>query len=86
MSLGREISEEMAIDYEVYEGINIQRMKRGVWVMRGGTEINLSDMSASHIWNCIRMLERNEEKDDIAQMWIDTFLEELERRNLFVFV
>lgn len=85
MSLGSEISEEMAIDYEVYESVNIQRMKRGVWVMRDGTKISLSDMSASHIWNCIRMLERNEEKDDIAQMWIDTFFEEIKRRNLFVF-
>ena len=84
MSYGVDLAIEMAIDHEIYEEINIRNMERRVWTMRDGKEIPLSDMTTKHIQNCIRMLERGT-PDDIAEMWVRTFTEELNRREEVVF-
>lgn len=84
MSFGREIAEEWAIDAEVWYYEELDRCAKGDWTQRDGTVINISDMEHSHIQNCIQMLKRQEEKygtDDIREVWIDQFTEEIERRN-----
>jgi hypothetical protein len=45
----------------------------GIWTMRDGTEIAVTDMTTSHIRNCMRMVGKN-------HGWYAVFADELERR------
>ena len=48
------------------------------WTTRNGKQIKISDMTTSHIINCLKMLERgNFDKDKY-----DSLLEELEKREV----
>lgn len=46
------------------------------WTTKDGTEIPISEMTTSHIKNCIRMLNNVENADG----WIEVFKKELSRR------
>lgn len=54
-------------------------MRRGIWTMRDGTEIDIREMTDSHIKNCIRML--SEKESEFAEMWVWRFAEELKFRD-----
>lgn len=54
--------------YEMYND-----MRAGIWTMRDGTEIAVTDMTTSHIRNCMRMVGTKHE-------WYRVFAEELKRR------
>lgn len=54
--------------YEMYHC-----MQAGIWTMRDGTEIAVTDMTTSHIRNCMRTVGKNNE-------WYAVFADELERR------
>lgn len=54
--------------YEMYNN-----MQSGIWTMRDGTEIAVTDMTTSHIRNCMRMVGKNCD-------WYKVFADELERR------
>ena len=51
----------------------------GIWTMRDGTKIRVSEMTEDHIHNTIRMLERND-TSDFYFPWIERFRRELEGR------
>ena len=48
------------------------------WTMRNGEQIKISDMSTSHIINCLQMLE----KGNFVKDTYDSLLEELEKREV----
>ena len=78
MSYGREIAAEMAIDLEVAYLQHIDRLMKSLWTMEDGTIISVSDMDVQHIGACIRMLKKHD--DDLSEMWIRRFRDELEER------
>lgn len=79
MSYGEEVRVEQEIMHELARGRVMRDAERGVWTMRDGTEIEVKDMSTSHILNSKRMLERKNMADFLTP-WITRFEKELERR------
>lgn len=70
MSMWEDISNDYA--YEMY-----CNKKYGIWTMRDGTEIAVSDMTTNHIKNCMRLVgEKNE--------WFKIFSDELNRRGVMM--
>lgn len=80
MSLGSDIVSEMAADFYAFEGIIEDAARAGIWTMKDGTRIPVTEMTDLHIRNTIRMLERKD-KYDIYMPWITRLREELERRS-----
>jgi len=78
MSYGAEIAMEMEIDREVMRVGAEQLASYGLWIMRDGTEIHVTDMTDRHIENCIRMLRRG--GSPYADVFIHMFEAEQERR------
>jgi hypothetical protein len=66
MGYGRELMEDSA--YERYA-----EAKAGIWTMKNGDEIEIKDMTDSHIKNCMRMVGKDTE-------WYEIFQRELDRR------
>ncbi|KAB0577326.1 hypothetical protein EI53_01893 [Fusobacterium naviforme] len=79
MSYGREIAAEMMIEQETAYNQHMNRLMKSLWTMEDGTIISVRDMDTGHIGNCIRMLKNRE--DDLADMWIRRFRDELEERH-----
>lgn len=63
---------------EIYRDMYLDAIKDGDWTMRNGKEINVREMSRSHIRNCIAMLERGNSL--FADEWIERFKQELSFR------
>lgn len=79
MSFGNELYEEMMIDQWIAEEEESQRIEAGQWKKKDGSVIQISDMSESHIQNCLAMIKRNRD-DDNAMNWIKLFEAELNKR------
>lgn len=56
-----------------------RRLKEGIWRTREGRDLKISDMTTSHIKNCISFIERLRE-GNIYTPYIPLFKEELEKR------
>lgn len=78
MSYGAEVAMEMEIDRQIMYARAEQLAREGRWTMRDGTEIHVTDMSNSHIENCIRMLKRG--ASPYADVFISMFEAEQKRR------
>lgn len=84
MSLGREMAEEWRIDAELLLYQALRKAEAGIWTQKDGTLIAVEDMETRHIQNCIRMLERQNERygaDGLREVWIEVFDKELRRRH-----
>lgn len=79
MSMGEESLIEMEIEAEIFRDRQLSAIKEGVWTMKDGQEIKLTDMANRHIENCIRMLEKKD--GEIPELWADRFKKELEWRD-----
>ncbi|MBC8522309.1 hypothetical protein H8D29_00105 [PVC group bacterium] len=60
----------------------VDRLTTGLWRMKCGKEIHISDMDSSHLKSSIAMIKRNEERPmhALAIAWIEKFEEELKKR------
>ncbi len=76
MSYGREIMEEQAPMYEAA----LDRAYAKIWTIRDGSTIKVKDMTTAHINNCLHMLGPPD-NDDLIEIWITTFEEELKERS-----
>lgn len=79
MGYGREVAIEMEIDAEIAYQQHINRLMKGMWTKKNGEQISIGDMTVNHILNCIRMLQGRH--DDISEMWLQRFREELQDRD-----
>lgn len=79
MGLGEDVRIDIEIAREIAWDNAYRRIKEGVWMMRDGQEIKLTDMTNRHIENCIRMLEKKD--GEIPELWADRFKKELEWRD-----
>ena len=80
MSYGLEVLEEFLIDQDVALEMKYRELESGEWSTRDGELIKIENMDIQHIRNCIRMLNRNRANDELAQLWIEKFEAELDRR------
>ena len=78
MGIGREIEEELDIDREIRKKSIQRQIQNGSWVMRNGDQINIREMTDSHIRNCIKMLLGK--GSWTADAWVQRFNEELNFR------
>ena len=58
MSYGREAAVEREIERELVYAHAVSEAEKGLWTMRGGKKIHVSEMTDSHISNCLAMLKR----------------------------
>ena len=65
-----------------------KNLETGMWIQKNNKEIHISEMTTSHICNCINMLNRkiahksaNKYAIKYSKLWIDKFTQELEHRN-----
>lgn len=80
MSLGSDVLIEREITKAlIYDAIKSEA-KTGIWETKDKKKIHVSDMSDSHIRNCINLIKKKD-KEDMYMPWINRFEEELERRN-----
>ena len=80
MSYGRELAEDMAMVFDLYQEKVKRDAEKGIWTMRDGTKIPVEEMTTSHLQNTIRFLERKEDTTDLWLPWIVRMQEELEKR------
>ena len=78
MSYGEEIATEQMIAGELAYIRSEQRAADGLWETRDGQTLKVTDMTTSHIQNCLRMLKRGNSR--YADPFIGMFEKELERR------
>lgn len=78
MSYGAEIATEQMIERELLYVRAEQRAFDGLWETREGKTLKVTDMTTSHIQNCLRMLKRG--NSPYADPFIGMFEKELERR------
>jgi hypothetical protein len=67
----------MGADDEDVESILIENAKNNVWLTQDGRELNISDMSTSHIRSTLSVIGGDQ---FIADLYKDKFKRELERR------
>ena len=53
----------------------------GIWTMKDGTKIPITEMSTEHLENCIKMIERND-KRDLFLSWLIVLKKELNNRKI----
>ena len=58
-------------EYEPWIDMEFTKADRGIWTQKNGEEINIKDMTDSHIQNTINMLKRRD-CDSINEYWIMT--------------
>ena len=80
MSYGRELAEDMAAEFDLYQEKVKHDAEKGIWTMRDGTRIPVEEMTTSHLQNTISFLERKEDPTDLWFPWIMRMREELKRR------
>ena len=83
MSYGRELAEEMWIDYDIWFSENMSQINKGIWTKRDGETISIYKMTNSHIQNCINMLNKqisNGTDNEFTDLWVNRFKKELEFR------
>ena len=66
-------------EYEPWIDIEFTKADRGIWTQKNGEEINIKDMTDSHIQNTINMLKRRD-CDNVDEYWIMTFEAEQQAR------
>ena len=66
-------------EYEPWIDMEFTKADRGIWTQKNGEEINIKDMTDSHIQNTINMLKRRD-CDSIDEYWIMTFEAEQQAR------
>ncbi len=83
MGYGREVHDEMmidaAIEYDKYRAYQFRLMYMNLWAMEDGSLISISEMTMSHIINCIRML--SDRGDGVSEMWLERFRREIRERS-----
>ena len=79
MSMGREWIAEHEYDFFDIQGVIEDKAKHGVWVMRGGREIPVEDMTTRHIENTMAYIQRTDQYD-LFEPWLKVFEAELKRR------
>lgn len=77
MCLGEEARIEQEINAQLLYNRAVKLAANNIWIMRDGTMINIADMSDEHIINCLKMLERKNNFNDITDLYIDMFIREL---------
>ena len=95
MSYGEEQREEMEIKWEIAMMQARQQVTDRIWTTKDGERIPVEAMEESHIANCIRMLQKQIDRDDeeedgecrmpdevynIKKAWIKAFEDELNKR------
>lgn len=78
MSYGREIDVEQTIENELIYARAQSEAEKGLWTMKDGTKIHVSEMTDRHIANCLAMLKRG--SSPYADPFICMFEEEQRKR------
>ena len=73
------IADNLPFDADIKYMYVEEDAKKGIWTMRNGEKIHVSEMAESHINNAIKYIEKHD-KNDIYLPWIHAFKKELERR------
>lgn len=79
MSLGREEAVELGIEREIRKKAIADRIEKGLWTQRDGSNIDITFMTTQHINNCIKMLQGKGSL--VSEAWIDRFSRELSFRD-----
>lgn len=80
MSYGEEARIDAWIDEQIWQDRIHNQIEKGIWIQKNGEEIHITNMTNSHIQNCINMLNRKLEKNsnnEYAELWIHRFKKEL---------
>lgn len=80
LSYGEEYRIDEEINYYLWHNKLEDQLEKGEWVQKTGETINITEMTNSHIKNCINMLNRYIEKgssNEFTKLWIDKFEKEL---------
>ena len=72
--------EDLALEaiYEENENIRNENIRNNIWIAKDGTKYSISEMTTSHIKNCIRMIRRSNYR--WRPEYIEPLTQELKRR------
>ena len=84
LSYGEEAQIASWVEEQVYYDNITSQIDKGIWTQKNGEQINITEMTTSHIQNCINMLNRKLEKNaynEFEELWVHRFKKELAFRN-----